>query len=322
MGYPHERVEMTCRCRDSDVIPRVPNAGAIESYRGQSVQVMHNGLRVATHGYYGEWVTDVIGRLRGCHEPQEELAFWETVKRLPDAPTMLELGAYWGYYTCWFLKDHPAGRAFCVEPDPNHMKVGQANLQLNDLRATFVNAGVGARPAAGRSFTCESDGAVRRLPIISVDSFVREHGIPYIDVLLADIQGAEYEMLQGALETIAAGKVRFMLISTHHRSICRYPLMHQVCLAKVRQLGGHVFAEHSIAESFSGDGLVAASFAPEDRSLPAVPLSYNRASTNIYREPEYELAALSTFPVAVRNVLRSGKRILKGSMRRLGRVEQ
>src|SRR4051794_34489159 len=102
---PVDRVEMTCRCRDSDVIPRVANAGAIELYRGRSVQVMHNGLRMIAGGYYGDWMVDVISRLRGCHEPQEELVFWEVTKRLRDAPVMVELGAFWAYYTCWFLKD-------------------------------------------------------------------------------------------------------------------------------------------------------------------------------------------------------------------------
>ena len=38
---------------------------------GTRVQIMHNGLRVLADGYCGEWMTQLIARCRGCHEPQE-----------------------------------------------------------------------------------------------------------------------------------------------------------------------------------------------------------------------------------------------------------
>jgi FkbM family methyltransferase len=315
---PVDRVEMTCQCRDTDVIPRVANAGAIEQFRGQTVQVMHNGLRMVAGGYYGEWMVEVIRRLRGCHEPQEELVFWEVMKRLPAAPLMIELGAFWAYYTCWFLRDRLAGRAYCVEPDPNNLEIGRANLELNDAQATFIHAAVDSVATGPTPFSCESDGAVRPTPHISVDTLVREHEIAGIDLLLSDAQGAETAMLEGCVETIRAGKLRFILISTHHHSISGDPLTHQQCLARVRDLGGHVFAEHSIPESFSGDGLIAASFAAADRDMPAIPLSYNRAATNIWRDPALELGELKSFPAALRHALRTGRRALVRRARRFG----
>jgi FkbM family methyltransferase len=319
---PVDRIEMTCQCRDSDVIPRVANAGAIETFRDQTVQVMHNGLRMVAGGYYGDWMVEVIRRLRGCHEPQEELVFWEVMKRLGAAPVMVELGAFWAYYTCWFLKERPAGRAFCVEPDPNHLAVGRANLELNDTQATFIQAAVDAVATGPAPFPCESDGAVRPTPHVSVDALVREHGVPGIDILLSDAQGAETAMLEGCLQTIRSGKLRFILISTHHHSISGDPLTHHACLARIRDLGGHVFAEHSIAESFSGDGLIAASFAAADRNLPVIPLSYNRAATNIWRDPVLELGELESFRVALRHALRTGRRALVKRVRQWTRSQE
>jgi FkbM family methyltransferase len=308
------RIEMTCRCRDSDVIDRVSNAGALETFRGRTVQIMHNGVRVVAGGYHGDWTVEVIRRLRGCHEPQEEAVFWRVTKGLGEAPVMVELGAFWAYYSCWFLKANPAGRVYCVEPDPNNLALGETNLQLNDMKGVFINAAVGAASSEMR-FASESDGVVRPTPVVSVDSLTGEYAIPRIDVLLSDIQGGETAMLDGCQKTIRAGKLRFLFLSTHHHSISGDPLTHQKCLARIRDLGGHVFAEHTVSESFSGDGLIAASFATVDRDLPEVPLTRNRASTNIWREPEYDLAdALAreaeheSFRGALRQTVRAGRR--------------
>jgi len=304
---------MTCRCRDSDVLDKVSNAGALEPFRGRTVQVMHNGVRVLAGGYYGDWMIEVIQRLRGCHEPQEEVVFSQVMKRVGPTSNMVELGAFWAYYSCWFLKEHPGGRVYCVEPDPNNWAIGRTNLELNDSEAMFIGAAVGATSTPPRPFTCESDGITRPIPRVSVDALVRDYGIRVIDVLLADVQGAESAMLEGCGETIRAGKVRFVFVSTHHHSISGDPLTHQKCLAFIREHGGHVFAEHTVGESFSGDGLIAASFAAIDQDMPDISLSRNRASTNMWRELEYDLAQAfakdgvpESFREALRHALRTG----------------
>ena len=56
--------------------------------------IMHNGVSVVAGGYYGEWMTGIIERLRGHHEPQEEVIFHEILKYLLPSATMLELGGF------------------------------------------------------------------------------------------------------------------------------------------------------------------------------------------------------------------------------------
>lgn len=292
------RVEMTCRCRDSDTLARVANAGALEAFRGRRVQVMHNGVRVLAGGYHGDWMVEVIRRLRGCHEPQEELVLSELLKRLSDAPVMVELGSFWAYYSCWFLKERPAGTVYCVEPDPNNLALGQLNLELNHAKATFIQAAVGQARTPTVPFFCESDGRTRSIPLVSVDALVRDHRISGIDLLLSDIQGFEISMLHGCSQTIKSGSLRFLVVSTHHHSISGDPLTHQKCLTFIREHGGHILAEHTVPESYSGDGLIAASFSAADQDMPEMALSRNRASTNMWRETEYDLADSLSRPVA------------------------
>ena len=66
------RVELTVSCRDADGVPKVPHAGEVVVEQGLPVQVMHEGTRVLSGAYYGAWMTEIISRLRGHHEPQEE----------------------------------------------------------------------------------------------------------------------------------------------------------------------------------------------------------------------------------------------------------
>ena len=73
------------------LIERVPAAGFVEG----DLVYLHNGLRVPVAGpgaYYGPF-SQVLVLNRGVHEPLEEYVFQQVLKRLPDGPSMIELGA-------------------------------------------------------------------------------------------------------------------------------------------------------------------------------------------------------------------------------------
>ena len=109
-------------------------------------------------------------------------------------------------------------------------------------------------------------------------------------MLLVDVQGAETALIEGGLDLLRSGVVRFALVSTHHHSISGDPLTHQRCVDLLVGAGGHVIAEHTVAESFSGDGLVAVSFDERDRDL-RVELSRARVGASLFGDPLLDLAA-------------------------------
>ena len=122
----HQRIELAAQCRDMDRVARRPRAGQVQVLSDQTrIQIMHNGLRVLADGYCGEWMTQLIARCHGCHEPQEERVFHEVMARLPSKATMIELGGYWAFYSLWFLSGGKNRRAVIVEPDPKHVAVGR-----------------------------------------------------------------------------------------------------------------------------------------------------------------------------------------------------
>ena len=134
------RVDMTTSCRDSDHIPKVAGAGdLLTSPEHGRLQIMHNGLRVQAGGYHGEWMEQIILRLQGHHEPQEELVFHELLRRLPSSANMIEIGSFWAYYSLWFLKANPASRkAVCLEPDQKNLEIGATNAKINQLTPKFI----------------------------------------------------------------------------------------------------------------------------------------------------------------------------------------
>ena len=285
-----ERIAMAERCRDADAIPKVDDAGAVVSlHDGTKQQIMHNGLRVVVDGYCGEWMTDLIRRCRGHHEPQEERVFHELLPHLSRTGTMLELGGWWSFYSMWFMQNQPGRRALIVEPDPQHMHVGMENAKINGLNPLFINGFAGATPSDPIPFQIESGGEIL-VPRLSVPQILRDQGLEQLDVLHCDAQGAEHDVVVSCAELFRQARIKALVLSTHHWSISGSPITHQLCLNSIVEFGGRVIAEHDVYESFSGDGLIVAVFGDEMQDVKPVPLTCNRYSTSLFRNPVYDLA--------------------------------
>lgn len=166
---------------------------------------------------------------------------------------MLELGAYWGFYSLWFYKAVPNASCFLVEPLAYNLKCGQDNFRVNGYPAVFHQAYVG-----------DQDGVARdSLPIISVDGFCRNRGISHLSILHSDIQGFELDMLRGATEMLGNRKIDFIFISTHSNEL------HAQCVEFLKTHNYPILVSVDLDQSFSIDGLIVARRAelPDPRSL-------------------------------------------------------
>ncbi len=294
---------MTLSCLDCETIPKVEGAGRVSDSESGRVQLMHNGLRVVHGGYYGDWMAEIIEGLRGHHEPQEEFVFDAVLRRIDGpAPAMVELGCFWAYYSLWFLSSFADGVAIAVEPDPDHLAIGRRNAELNGLAPRFHRAAAGSESGAELELPSElHPGTIHRAPIMTVDDLMTSHDLDRLDLLHMDIQGHELQALQATEAHVRSGTIRFVIVSTHHHYISGDALTHQRCLEWLVEVGAHIIAEHTVAESFSGDGLIAASFDDRDRDF-TIDLSRNRASTSLFESPEHDLDRI----MRVYDDLRSG----------------
>ncbi|MEH6719929.1 MAG: FkbM family methyltransferase [Aurantimonas endophytica] len=279
-----ERTNMTLSCRDCDGIPKVADAGKIVALEGGYCQVMHNGLRLVAGGYHGDWMAQIIRGLRGHHEPQEEAAFHALLQYARHGSLMVELGAFWAYYSLWFLTEVPGSEALCIEPDPNNIKIGMRNAALNGLseRASFCQAAIGENSAASVDIPCESDGKPRSMALLDMTELVSRVGSRFIEILHIDAQGAEVGFIRSMGDAVAEQRIRFLVVSTHHAAITGSSETHSLCLNTLRTMGGFILAEHSVEESFSGDGLIVCSFMSEDRNILLPSLSKNEAACSLF----------------------------------------
>lgn len=220
---------------DNAAIPRDSNAGRIVNGN----LIMHNGIKVEPLSYYNYGMLKLLKDNTGVHEPQEEKIFQEVLNTLPSDKklTMLELGAYWSFYSMWFLREHPTARCVMVEPDRMNLYYGKANFKLNNMTGTFVQAGIGKE--------IEMDS-----PNLTVDQICEQQGLEFLDILHSDIQGFEVEMLEGAKKLLSEKRVGYVFISTHSNEL------HEQCYEVLKRYGFEMVASANLDESYSWDGVL------------------------------------------------------------------
>lgn len=233
-----KRISDVLACEDNARLKRVPNAGKVNG----EFQVMHNGVQVVVNGYYGDGITRMLVANRGCHEPQEEVVFDAIVQALPAGAVMVEAGAYWGFYSMWFCKVIPNSTVYLVEPASENLALGQRNFLKNGCCGDFTRAYIGAQ--AGRS----ADG----VRIVSIQSFLAEKELKRLDVLHADIQGSELEMLMGSPSLFETRAIDYIFISTHTADL------HARCTKFLRDYGYRVLVSVDLEETHSLDGILVA----------------------------------------------------------------
>ena len=259
-----ETIKSAISCKDTNYIHKVPNAGSIVTTpNGENVQVMHNGVLVLVDAYYGSFMTEIVAGLNGHHEPQEEKIFHEILKCIQPKATMVELGAYWSYYSLWFQSYVKDPSNYMVEPLTNAIDVGKKNFDINGKKGTFIQAYIGSNL-----------DNLTQPKTITVDYILESENLNFIDILHSDIQGHEYDMLLGAQNSIQAKKIQFIFISTHGL------IVHSKCLRFLRKNDFFIIASHTPLESYSFDGLIVATSDP--KFFQKIHISKKRVNPYLY----------------------------------------
>ena len=231
------RIAEVLSSTDSDFIPKVKDAGKIVNGK----QIMHNGLFIHLGSYYGPEYSRMLYLSKGIHEPQEERVFMDVLKKMPESSLMIEMGAFWSFYSMWFQKEVKNAVNFMIEPDNFNIGHGQRNFKLNNLRGNFIQAFIGSESKSEK-----------KSKTICIDDFIKQHSISFVHMLHSDIQGFEYEMLLGAKQAFFEKKIGYVFISTHSNKL------HYDCLEFLKKRNFVIIASADIDESFSEDGLIAA----------------------------------------------------------------
>ncbi|MFB3918406.1 MAG: FkbM family methyltransferase [Terriglobales bacterium] len=142
---------------------------------------------------------------------------------------VLDCGAHVGVYTRHAIKNG-ARLVVAIEPAPENRECLNRNLaqEIASGKVIVVPKGVWDREdrlflhrtagnSGGDSITADGRSGDLAAPLTTIDRLVEEFGLPRVDVIKMDIEGAERNALAGARATLSRLRPR-LSIATYHRS--------------------------------------------------------------------------------------------------------
>ncbi len=150
---------------------------------------------------------------QGCFEPMTVRLIEKYVK---SGMTVVDIGANVGCHTLRFAKQvGPSGKVIAFEPTKYAYEKLQKNVALNLLKnITVEKTALSDEAAKSRTVNFKSsyplDNKVKRakdtIDFTTLDDYVAGHNVGKVDVIKLDVDGYEYKIIRGALETIKADK--------------------------------------------------------------------------------------------------------------------
>jgi FkbM family methyltransferase len=156
-----------------------------------------------------------------AERPVQVTAIHEMLGRiLPPTPTIIEIGANTGQDTELILKSCKGSyRYFALEPDPSALKL----LKERQLPIQIIESAIGSFNGTTKLYhgyaqddPDDVDYTVyssileptkfffeQKINVSTLDYFAAQHQIEHIDFMWVDIQGSEFNMIQGGQQTLS-----------------------------------------------------------------------------------------------------------------------
>lgn len=140
---------------------------------------------------------------------------------------VLSAGAYYGETTIWFAnKVGQDGKIYAFEPSETALKKLRENIDKNYITNVAVIPKGVYSVTGNQAFLLQDKthddankivaiGGNSNIETIKIDEFISENGIDRINFLKLDIEGAEYEALCGAKQTIKKYKPKIAVCIYH-----------------------------------------------------------------------------------------------------------
>jgi FkbM family methyltransferase len=157
------------------------------------------------------------------HEPESTRAFWRAIE---PGMVVVDGGSNRGGYSMLAARRAGAtGRVFAFEPEPeNFARLSRRLARLRNVEP--VQKAIAGRSGqatlhldtfhAGHTLSREvGNGASVTVAVTSLDDFARERGLPALDVVKFDIEGAELEAITGMREMLSGPRRPVILCEVH-----------------------------------------------------------------------------------------------------------
>lgn len=185
-------------------------------------EVLRNVIIKGTQVYVRTNTPDLAVAISSLHD--EEYGHL----RLPQPKIIIDAGANIGTSSVYFAQQFPNARIFAVEPEASNFQLLRKNVaqypNVVAVQAAFWGA-IGTRKIQNRftghwgytvaETTNRTQETGQEINCVTIDSFMKEHGIESIDLLKMDIEGGEKDVLENSQGWIDS--VSTMTVELHDR---------------------------------------------------------------------------------------------------------
>jgi FkbM family methyltransferase len=228
--------------------PHGPDAGSVVK------QATINGYRILV------FVTEEVGCRIYCYRSfeRDESELIASVTR--EDAVCIDVGANVGYYTLLVASLAPRGHVHSFEPVPRNFHLLSTSVLLNGFDNVVLNCCAVGNKDGHTSFTVSKDSAYssfldtqRRasettitVPVTTLASYCQDRGLPRIDFMKVDVEGAEKLVLEGASGCLgdARLKPKVMLVELYEPMLRRYSTSIDEIVAYLRNAGYFPFICH------------------------------------------------------------------------------
>ena len=231
-GAAVERVLVALGHRFPD---RLPGRGVIQAELGRR----HGGSELVARLFEGSLLVvpctreGLFSYFHGRVFKEDEALTRFLRRHIREGSVFLDVGANLGYYSILAATlCGPGGRVHAFEPQRLLARHLRASIERNAFgdRVYLNEAAVGADHGGSATlFYAQDDetfigipslfrhpwlegGQEVAVPVISLDEYVRQHGLSRVDVIKIDVEGAEMLALEGMRELLKRGHPRFILL--------------------------------------------------------------------------------------------------------------
>jgi FkbM family methyltransferase len=154
----------------------------------------------------------------------EDPVYTSVLETIQNAKTILDIGANIGTTSLYFASLNAKANIISFEPHPDTFKRAEENIKLNSFRnIELLNIGLGEQkaelklyevnennPGMNRILAEETNLPYKIIQVDLLDKIMEEKSIPPVDFIKIDVEGFEYSVLKGGVNTLKNKPVLFI----------------------------------------------------------------------------------------------------------------
>ena len=159
----------------------------------------------------------------------------DLLSELEPDDVVYDIGANVGMYTCFFSECLQPNQVVAFEPHPSNLASLRSNLELNNTDAIVIERALSntngtaelkvasqERGEGKHSLAIDSDEETITVELAAGDQLIESGEIPAPTVLKIDVEGAEYQVLQGLEQTLQSDLCRLIYVEVHPKHLNCY----------------------------------------------------------------------------------------------------